>query len=42
MEANNRLGNLWKRLRQNQVALWSLAFIVLVVLGGTLVPLISP
>jgi len=42
MEANNRLGNLWKRLRQNHVALWSLAFIVLVVLGGTLVPLISP
>jgi len=42
MEADKSLIVLWKRLRQNQMALWSLAFIVLVVLGGTLVPLISP
>ena len=42
MVANKRLGELWNRLRQNQVALWSLAFILLVVLGSTLVSLISP
>ncbi len=42
MVANKRFEELWKRLRQNQVALWSLAFIVLVVLGSTLVSLISP
>jgi len=42
MVAKKRFEELWQRLRQNQVALWSLAFIVLVVLGGTLVPLISP
>jgi len=42
MVANKRLGNLWYSLRQNQVALWSLAFILLVVLGSTLVSLISP
>jgi len=42
MEANNRLGNLWQRLRQNQVALWSLAFIILVVLSSSLVSLLSP
>jgi oligopeptide transport system permease protein len=42
MVANKRLGELWNRLRQNQVALWSLAFILLLVLGSTLVSLISP
>jgi oligopeptide transport system permease protein len=42
MVANKRLEELWNRLRQNQVALWSLAFILLMVLGSTLVSLISP
>ncbi len=42
MVGNKRLGKLWYRLRQNQVALWSLAFILLVVLGSTLVSLVSP
>ena len=33
---------IWKRLRQNQTAMWSLVFIVLVVLGSSLVSLLSP
>ena len=42
MEADKSLIVLWKRLRQNRVALWSLAFIVLLVLSSALVSLLSP
>jgi len=42
MEADKSLIVLWKRLCQNQVALWSLAFIVLLVLTSSLVSLLSP
>ncbi len=42
MVAKKRFEELWQRLRQNQVALWSLAFIVLVVLSSSLVSLLSP
>ena len=42
MVAKKRFEELWQRLRQNQVALWSLAFIVLVVLSSSLFSLLSP
>ncbi|MFQ5542358.1 MAG: hypothetical protein ACE5E2_05965, partial [Candidatus Binatia bacterium] len=42
MEREKTSSGLWKKLRQNQAASWSLVFILIVGLGGFLAPLVSP
>ncbi|MGH7772124.1 MAG: ABC transporter permease [Candidatus Binatia bacterium] len=42
MEEGKKLRGLWSGLSQNRTALWSLAIILLVGLGGFLAPLLSP